>query len=110
MPVAPQSTGSAISLTGNRLTPRLFLSEPVHTDPSQGADQRGSGGVGVDRGLLPRPCLGPHLEHLDPVAGAAGENQACHVKGCLVFQLYTFKVARRLALGLSRVLLVGGAF
>ena len=75
MPVAPQSTGSAISLTGNPGF-KILLSESVAIDPLQGAHLSRSCGLGVDRGFLPGPCICPHLEQLDPVAGAAGENKS----------------------------------
>ena len=69
MPVAPQSTGSAISLTGNpdssvRLVANILL---------QGAHHIGSGALGGLSACFLCHCLFPHLEHLDPVAGAAGE-------------------------------------
>ena len=75
MPVAPQSTGSAISLTGKPYF-EVFGSESVAIDPLQGAHLSRSCGLGVDRGFIPRPCICPHLEHLDPVAEAAGENKS----------------------------------
>ena len=79
MPVAPQSTGSAISLTGNPGF-KILLSESVAIDPLQGAHLSGPGALGPSRSCLlgPRHC--PHVEHLDSVAGAAGENELYHLK------------------------------
>ena len=53
--------------------PRFIVSEFVAIDPSQGAHLCGSSGLGSDRAFLPRHHHCPHLQHLDPVAGAAGE-------------------------------------
>ena len=54
--------------------PRFIVSEFLATDPAQGAQLCGSVVLGSDRALLPRLHHRPHLEHLDPVVGAAGEN------------------------------------
>ena len=69
MPVAPQSTESATSLTGRFVVRNLML----HILP-QGAHLGGPVVVDGGRAFLPGSRLCPHLEHLDPVAGAAGEN------------------------------------
>ena len=53
--------------------PRFIVSELVAIDSSQGAHFCGSVLLGSDRALLPCHHHSPHLEHLDPVAGAAGE-------------------------------------
>ena len=72
MPAAPQSMGSATSLTGN---PENYCVRIFARDPTQGAQLCGSVVLGSDPALLPRLHHRPHLEHLDPVARAAGGNK-----------------------------------
>ena len=81
MPAAPQSTGSAISFTGNPDFKMSCQNLLLHYHCSQGAHFSGPGGLGPSRSCLPGPCNCPHLEHLDPVAGAAGENKSYLWKG-----------------------------
>ena len=69
-------------MTGN---PDL-LSEFVAIDRAQGAQLCGSVVLGSDCALLPRRHHRPHLEHLEPVAGAAGE-KSNNLEGCLALYL-----------------------
>ena len=82
MQVAPQSTGSATSLTGG-----TDFEERVDLSPRQGGLVSGEVFLGVGGFLSPRACLCSHLEHLEAVAEPAGRE--IHIK-CSNCQLTTY--------------------
>ena len=65
-----------MSLTGSLDFLVHFWSEFIAKYPSQGAHLSGPDGLGLDRASLPCSCFLSHLEYLDPMAGAAGEENS----------------------------------